>query len=209
MEHFFKGYPGFSVLLPKIGCVAAHPANVQRLLYDEEQLVLVFPEGRKGSEKLYKDRYGRAARPRRLCRGSHARPSADRAGLVGRRGGGPGARAGRALKRLTGLLYFLDHAHLPAPRLLGMLGYLPAKPKLRFLEPMRFDEEGLSADKALVQTVAHDIRAHPGEPLGHARQAQVRVVRLVDPRRILVTGVSTYWGGRLTRALEAFPRSRR
>src|SRR5690349_9402765 len=57
VEHFFKGYPGFSMLIPKLGCVAAHPANVHRLLYDEEQLVLVFPEGRKGTEKLYKNRY--------------------------------------------------------------------------------------------------------------------------------------------------------
>jgi 1-acyl-sn-glycerol-3-phosphate acyltransferase len=52
VEHFFKGYPGFSALLPKIGCVPAHPANVHRLLYDEGRLVLVFPEGRKGTEKL-------------------------------------------------------------------------------------------------------------------------------------------------------------
>src|SRR3954454_14093687 len=65
VEHFFKGYPGFSMLIPKIGCVAAHPANVHRLLFDEEQLVLVFPEGRKGTEKLYKDRY----RLRRFGRG--------------------------------------------------------------------------------------------------------------------------------------------
>src|SRR3954464_2398466 len=65
VEHFFKGYPGFSMLLPKIGGVAAHPANVHRLLYDEQQLVLVFPEGRKGTEKLYKDRY----RLRRFGRG--------------------------------------------------------------------------------------------------------------------------------------------
>ncbi|HYY73424.1 MAG TPA: 1-acyl-sn-glycerol-3-phosphate acyltransferase, partial [Solirubrobacterales bacterium] len=36
VEHFFKGYPGFSMLIPKIGCVAAHPANVHRLLYDEQ-----------------------------------------------------------------------------------------------------------------------------------------------------------------------------
>jgi len=50
VEHFFKGYPGFSVLLPKIGCVPAHPANVHRLLCDERELVLVFPEGRKGTE---------------------------------------------------------------------------------------------------------------------------------------------------------------
>ena len=57
VEHFFKGYPGFSMLIPKIGGVAAHPANVHRLLFDERQLVLVFPEGRKGTEKLYRDRY--------------------------------------------------------------------------------------------------------------------------------------------------------
>ena len=65
VEHFFKGYPGFSMLLPKIGCVPAHPANVHRLLRDEEQLVLVFPEGRKGTEKLFKERY----RLRRFGRG--------------------------------------------------------------------------------------------------------------------------------------------
>src|SRR5258705_3236858 len=57
IEHFFKGYPGFSMLLPKIGGVAAHPANVQRLLHDEQQLGLGFPEGRKGTGKPYKDRY--------------------------------------------------------------------------------------------------------------------------------------------------------
>src|SRR5436309_25875 len=65
VEHFFKGYPGFSMLVPKLGCVAAHPANVQRLLFDEQELVLVFPEGRKATEKLYKDRY----RLRRFGRG--------------------------------------------------------------------------------------------------------------------------------------------
>jgi hypothetical protein len=38
VEHFFKGYPGFAMLLPKIGAVPAHPANVHRLLRDERQL---------------------------------------------------------------------------------------------------------------------------------------------------------------------------
>ena len=73
VEHFFKGYPGFSMLIPKIGCVAAHPANVHRLLYDERQLVLVFPEGRKGTEKLSPGPLPAAAlRPRRLRRGGDA-----------------------------------------------------------------------------------------------------------------------------------------
>src|ERR687892_875145 len=65
VENFFKGYPGLSMLVNKLGGVPAHPANVHRLLHDEEQLVLVFPEGRKGTEKLFKDRY----RLRRFGRG--------------------------------------------------------------------------------------------------------------------------------------------
>ena len=83
VEHFFKGYPGFSMLIPKIGCVPAHPANVQRLLYDEEQLVLVFPEGRKGTEKLYKDRYrlrrfGRVGLRRQHHAGEEQQPRDER-----------------------------------------------------------------------------------------------------------------------------------
>src|SRR6476661_4146151 len=75
VEHFFKGYPGLAMLVAKLGGVPAHPANVHRLLYDEEQLVLVFPEGRKGTEKLYKDRY----QLRRFGRGGFVE-SAMRAG---------------------------------------------------------------------------------------------------------------------------------
>jgi 1-acyl-sn-glycerol-3-phosphate acyltransferase len=167
VEHFFKGYPGFSVLMPKIGCVAAHPANVHRLLFDEEQLVLVFPEGRKGTEKLYKDRY----RLRRFGRGGFVE-AAMRAGapivpvcVVGAEEAAPVfARIG-LLRRLTGLLYFPITPTFPHLGLLGMLGYLPAKFKLRFLEPIRFDGDEMDADKALVQTVAHDVRARIQENL--------------------------------------------
>src|SRR5439155_14742391 len=63
------------------------------------------------------------------------------------------------LKRLTGLLYFPITPTFPHFGLLGMLGYLPAKFKIRFLEPIAFDEDGLYEDKALVQTVAHEVRA--------------------------------------------------
>ena len=167
VEHFFKGYPGFSVLLPKIGCVAAHPANVQRLLYDEEQLVLVFPEGRKGTEKLYKDRY----RLRRFGRGGfveaamRARAPIVPVCVVGAEEAAPVFAQVGLLKRLTGLLYFPVTPTFPHLGLLGMLGYLPAKFKLRFLEPVHFDEQGLERDKALVQTVAHDVRERIQENL--------------------------------------------
>jgi len=167
VEHFFKGYPGFSMLIPKMGCVAAHPANVQRLLYDEQQLVLVFPEGRKGTEKLYKDRY----KLRRFGRGGfveaamRARTPIVPICVVGAEEAAPVFAQMKALQRLTGLLYFPITPTFPHGGPLGMLGYLPAKFKIRFLEPIRFDDEGMHEDKALVQTVAHEIRGRIQENL--------------------------------------------
>ena len=50
-EHWFKGYPGVGLLTNKIGVVPAHTANAQRLLADEQRLVLVFPEGAKAKHR--------------------------------------------------------------------------------------------------------------------------------------------------------------
>src|SRR2546425_7950928 len=167
VEHFFKGYPGFSMLIPKIGGVAAHPANVHRLLFDERQLVLVFPEGRKGTEKLYKDRY----RLRRFGRGGfveaamRARAPIVPVCVVGAEEAAPVFAQIGLLRQLTGLLYFPLTPTFPHMGPLGMLGYLPAKFRLRFLEPIRFDSDGMHDDKALVQTVAHDVRGRIQENL--------------------------------------------
>ena len=169
VEHFFKGYPGFSMLLPKIGAVPAHPANVHRLLFDERELVLVFPEGRKGTEKLYKDRY----RLRRFGRGGfveaamRGRAPIVPVALVGAEESRRSSRTLTALQRLTGLLYFPVTPTFPHFGMLGMLAYLPAKFLIRFLPPVRTDDMGDEPweDKALVQTVAHDIRATIQEEL--------------------------------------------
>ena len=69
------------------------------------------------------------------------------------------------MKRLTGLLYFPITPTFPHFGIPGMLGYLPAKFKLRFLEPIRFDDDNMLQDKSLVQTVAHDVRARIQENL--------------------------------------------
>jgi 1-acyl-sn-glycerol-3-phosphate acyltransferase len=159
MEHFFKGYPGFSMLLPKLGAVPAHPANVHRLLCDEDQLVLVFPEGAKGTEKLFKDRY----RLRRFGRGGFVRAAMKArvpivpVALVGAEEAMPVFAQIPLLAKVTGLLY--------AP--VAPLTYLPAKFRIRFLEPVRTDEMGDRSweDRGLVQTVSQDIRARIQEEL--------------------------------------------
>ncbi|MBA2514374.1 MAG: acyltransferase family protein [Solirubrobacterales bacterium] len=163
VEHFFKGYPFFSMLVAKIGGVPAHPANVQRLLHDERQLVLVFPEGSKGTAKLYKDRY----RLRRFGRGGFVE-AAMRAqvpivpiAVVGAEEAAPAFAQLPLMKRLTGLIYFPITPTFPHGGVPGMLGFLPAKFLIRFLEPIPTDQWGEDAweDRGLVQTVAEEVRA--------------------------------------------------
>jgi 1-acyl-sn-glycerol-3-phosphate acyltransferase len=162
-EHWFKGYPGIGMLTNKIGLVAAHPANARRLLADERRLVLVFPEGQKGSRKLYWQRY----KLRRFGRGGFVR-TAMRAGapivpiaVVGAEEAAPIFAHVPLLQRLTGLIYFpINHA-FPHFGLAAPLMYLPAKFKIRFLEPVDLSRYGPedADDTTLVQTIAEDVRA--------------------------------------------------
>jgi 1-acyl-sn-glycerol-3-phosphate acyltransferase len=162
-EHWFKGYPGVGMLTNKIGLVAAHPANAQRLLHDEGQLALVFPEGQKGSRKLYWQRY----RLRRFGRGGFVR-TAIRAGVpivpvavVGAEEAMPIFAHVPLLQRLTGLIYFpINHA-FPHFGLAAALMYLPAKFEIRFLEPVDVSAYGPddAEDVALVQGIGEEVRS--------------------------------------------------
>ena len=162
-EHWFKGYPGVSMLASKIGLVPAHPANAQRLLRDEGRLALVFPEGQKASRKLYWQRY----RLRRFGRGGFVK-TALRAGVpivpvavIGAEEAMPIFAHVPVLQRLTGLIYFpINHA-FPQFGLAAALMYLPAKFKIRFLEPLHLDGYGPedADDLELVQSLAEDVRA--------------------------------------------------
>jgi 1-acyl-sn-glycerol-3-phosphate acyltransferase len=178
VEHFFKGYPFFSMFVAKIGGVPAHPANVQRLLHDEQQLVLVFPEGAKATAKLYTDRY----KLRRFGRGGFV-AAAVKAGVpivpvavVGAEEAMPTFAQVGLLKRLTGLIYFPITPLFPHFGLLGA-SYLPAKFKLRFLEPVRTDRIE-DPHPGLVQDVADDIRG----------RIQDELVDMLAHRRSVWTG---------------------
>jgi 1-acyl-sn-glycerol-3-phosphate acyltransferase len=162
-EDWFKGYPGVGMLTNKLGLVAAHPANAQRLLRDEGRLVLVFPEGQKGTRKLYWQRY----RLRRFGRGGFVK-TALRAGVpivpiavIGAEEAMPIFAHVPLLQRLTGLIYFpINHA-FPLFGLAAGLMYLPAKFKIRFLPPVTLDGYGPddAEDMELVQSLGEAIRA--------------------------------------------------
>jgi 1-acyl-sn-glycerol-3-phosphate acyltransferase len=138
------GIPGVGMALTKVGGIAAHPANLHRLLYDEGELVLAFPEGREGPAKPLGRRY-------LLRRFDPSLPGiAARAGVpivpvavLGAEESSPvlGRVHTRLLRRWPG-------AALPLP--------LPAKFRLRFLEPVRI-EPGES-DPGSLAALATDLR---------------------------------------------------
>jgi len=162
-EHWFKGYPGVSMLVNKIGMVPAHRANAQRLLRDEGRLAVVFPEGQKGTRKMYWQRY----RLRRFGRGGFVR-TAIRArvpivpiALIGAEEAMPIFAHFRTLQKLTGLIYFPLTPSFPQFGLAGALMFMPAKFKIRFMEPIDLSgyPPGTVDDPAEIQAISERIRA--------------------------------------------------
>ena len=141
-EHLFKALPFVGTMWSRVGGVAAHPENAYRLLREQGQLVLVFPEGTKGTGKTYDERY----QLRRFGRGGFVE-IAMRAGVpivpiavVGAEESMPILFKIPALSKALGIPYAPVTAnHLLLGPLLGSLVYLPAKFKLRVLDPIRFD----------------------------------------------------------------------
>ncbi len=141
-DQLFKSLPVVGVMWSRVGGVVAHPDNAYRLLREQEQLVLVFPEGSKGPGKHYSQRY----RLRRFGRGGFVE-IAMRAGVpvipiavVGAEESMPIVWKSTAAAKLMGLPYFPVTANqLMFGPLLGGLMYFPAKIKLRVLDPVHFD----------------------------------------------------------------------
>jgi 1-acyl-sn-glycerol-3-phosphate acyltransferase len=140
-DFFFRTIPVVGTLWSRSGGVTAHPDNAHRLLHDEGQLALVFPEGVKGPSKLYKDRY----QLRRFGRGGFVE-TAMRAGVpivpiavVGAEESMPILARSPRLAKLLGTPYIPLTANMALLGPLGLVAYFPAKFRLRVLEPVRFD----------------------------------------------------------------------
>jgi 1-acyl-sn-glycerol-3-phosphate acyltransferase len=141
-DNFFRAVPVVGTLWARAGGVPAHPDNALRLLRDEQQLVLVFPEGTKATGKLARDRY----RLQRFGRGGFVE-IAMRAGvpvvpmaIVGNEEAMPILWRSTRLARLLGVPYFPVTANqFVFGPLLGLVVPFPAKFRIRVLEPVHFD----------------------------------------------------------------------
>jgi 1-acyl-sn-glycerol-3-phosphate acyltransferase len=140
-DYFFRSVPVVGTLWARAGGVSARPANAYRLLKEQDQLALVFPEGTKGPSKSYTDRY----QLRRFGRGGFVE-IAMRAGVpvipiavVGSEEAMPVVFRLPTLARALGVPYVPVTANLLAMGPLGVVMPFPAKFKLRVLDPVHFD----------------------------------------------------------------------
>jgi 1-acyl-sn-glycerol-3-phosphate acyltransferase len=140
-ENLFRSVPVVGTLWARGGGVAAHPDNAYRLLHDEGQFVLVFPEGTKATGKRFTERY----QLHRFGRGGFVE-IAMRAGVpvipiavVGAEESMPIVFKSSRLAKMLGLPYFPITANMLMMGPLGLVGYLPTKFRLRVLPPVHFD----------------------------------------------------------------------
>jgi 1-acyl-sn-glycerol-3-phosphate acyltransferase len=140
-DQLFKATPVVGTLWSRLGGVVAHPDNAYRLLHEQGQLVLAFPEGSKGPGKHFRERY----RLRRFGRGGFVE-IAMRAGVpivpiavIGAEESMPIVWKSQTIAKMLGLPYMPITANMVAFGPLGALTYFPAKFRLRVLDPVRFD----------------------------------------------------------------------
>ena len=141
IERFFPTVPWLGNWLNAIGGVIGDPVNCGRML-DREEAVVVFPEGIRGSGKLYRDRY----KLQRFGNGfmhlalQHNVPIVP-VGVVGCEETMPSLFNISPLARLLGVPYVPIAPPLP----------LPARVILNFGEPMRFECPVQSEDEVLAR----------------------------------------------------------
>jgi 1-acyl-sn-glycerol-3-phosphate acyltransferase len=159
MDAFF-GVPFISWFLRRTGNTLAHPGDAERLLAQDE-LVLVFPEGVKGTGKPFKERY----RLRRFGRGGFVQ-IALRSGapiipvsVVGSEELYPMLADIPAIARLMGMPYFPITPTFP---LLGPLGLapLPSSWTIEFHEPIATGAYGPDSadDPGTVMRITDEVR---------------------------------------------------
>lgn len=164
IERFFPNVPFVAPWLTESGAVIGEPLNCARML-DRDEAVLVFPEGARGSGKLWKQRYqlqrfGTGFMHLAMRHGAPIIP----VGVVGCEESMPSFANIKPLARMFGLPYFpLCPSYLP----------LPSRVILNFGAPMHFDADYDSEQQVAerVEHVRERIRALIAQGL-HQREAQ-------------------------------------
>ena len=150
-EKFINRLPLASLLASRLGQFTGLPEHALRLLEDE-RLLLVFPEGARGTAKLYQERYSLVDFGTGFMRlALKAKAPIIPFAFLGGGSAIPTIANSYALGRLLGVPYFPLTAYvLPLP--------LPVRLEVYYGEPMRFAGTG-SEDDAVIEDYVEQVKA--------------------------------------------------
>jgi 1-acyl-sn-glycerol-3-phosphate acyltransferase len=151
-EYYLPTIPFFNVFMHRMGSVVGRPETCKQLLENEEA-VMVFPEGERGFVKTYAhayelQRFGLGFMRLALETGTPIVP----VGIVGAEEQSPGIANPRRLGKLIGAPAFPITATFP---LFGLAGFipLPVKFRLHYGEPLRFEGDAGEDDARIEKKV--------------------------------------------------------
>lgn len=150
VEKYVQTLPFFSYIFARWGQITGTPENCKRLLEDEEA-ILVFPEGAKGISKPFTQRYqlqefGLGFMRLALETGTPIVPIA----VIGAEEQAPAVN----LKTVAKLLGAPAFPVIPAPPFFPILPY-PVKYRIHFGDPLRFEGDPDDEDEVLEEKVRH------------------------------------------------------
>jgi len=156
VERRFSTFPYVNEVIARAGAVLGDPTNCRNLLLDD-QAILVFPEGTRGSGKTFWERYrlqsfGKGFMRLALQTGAPIVPVS----VIG------GEESIISVYNWKGLARLLDLPYFPIPPLLPLLGLLsyfplPVTFHVTFGEPMRFT--GAFDDDAVIDQRVSEVEA--------------------------------------------------
>ena len=163
-EKFLNALPFSSTWLQRTGQLTGLPEHAQRLLEDD-RLLMVFPEGAKGTAKLFKERYSLVDFGTGFLRlALKTKTPIIPVGFVGGADAVPTIANSYALGKLIGVPYVpITPWLLAVPR--------PAKCEVHFGAPLVFSGTGTEEDEVVVRHV-DEIKARIAELIERARASR-------------------------------------
>jgi 1-acyl-sn-glycerol-3-phosphate acyltransferase len=148
IELFFANPPWLNVLMSRLGQIIGLPSHARRLLEQDEAAILVFPEGQRGSGRVWRDRYKVLGYSQGFMRlALETKTPIVPVGVIG------GEEMCVSFSRMEPLARLFGTPYLPlTPTILPLP--LPVKVRLRFGKPIYFEGTGNEEDSVVFAKVA-------------------------------------------------------
>lgn len=169
VEYFAQTWPIVSPWFSRIGQLTGLPEHAMRLLGDG-RLLMVFPEGVRGTGKLYRDRYKLERFGTGFVRiALRAQVPIVPLAFIGGEEALPTVFHARRLAKLMRAPYFPVPPYLlPVP--------MPLPCEIHFGEPIRFEGSGDESDE-VIEGYVQELKARISGLIGHGREVHQRRLR--------------------------------